>query len=328
MNTPLRGLRLAAGPLLLATLAACGGGGGDGGAAAPQINGDLAATTFGASTDVALDSVVTALDFGGTVEGVLPLDANAARAASTQEAAIALPHGRLERLLVRQLLRRSVGAQAQATETFAVACSGGGQLGLTATVASTDSVRAGDRIDVASQGCIENGLSITGTLALVISQFSETASGGSATIALSAGGFGSSALRVNGAATISAVVSTTQATLSVAYLGASATTPLITHTWDHSYVYTFVEATQAETLSFAGIARARGGATFQLRQDQPFTLTDTGVPSGGRLSFIDKDGDRVEVSADGLGFNYTFYVAGNPNPVAGPIPGLRHPTRQ
>ena len=318
MNTSLRRLRLAACPLILATLAACGGGGG-GDEPAATINGNLATADFGPTTDLALGSVVTALDFGDEVGGVLPFGAN-------PSSAIALPHGRLERLLVRQLLRRSVGAQAQAVTTTAVACSGGGQLGVTSTVATDKRVSVGDRIDVVSQGCIEDGLPISGTLTLLINQFSETTNGGSGVIALSAGAFGSSALRVNGAATIAATVSLAETTLSVAYLGATAQTPTASYAWDHSYLFSYTESTQRELLSFGGLAHARG-TTYQLRQDQPFELSETGVPIGGRLSIIDKDGDRVEISADGQGFNYTFYVAGNPTPVAGPVPGLRHPTR-
>lgn len=319
---PPRFLRVALAPIVLVALAACGGGGGGGdGDSAPAATGDMATANYATTTGGVVDSVMTGLDFGGTITDALPLGTGSvATAATVRSGSFSLPQGRLERVLVEHLTRRSVGPAVLATAVSQVACSGGGLLVFTDTYASDTAVTKGDRVDVSSQGCIEGGLPVTGTLALVISQYSESQTAASAAITLTANAFGSSDLRINGGATISVSATSASVGLTVAYQAMTATTPNATLTWDHSFAYTFTETQQ--TLSFGGLAH-HAGASYTLRQDVPFNLTDAGVASSGQLSIIDKDGDRVQVTADGAGFTYTFYLAGSNTPSAGPVQGIR-----
>lgn len=317
-----RFLRLAIAPIVLAALAACGGGGGGSDDSTPAATGDMAAANYATTTGGVVDSVMDGLDFGGTIAGALPFggSGSGATAAAAQRGTFSLPQGRLERALVGHLMRRSVGPSALATSTSSIPCSGGGQLVFTDTFASDTAVTKGDRFDVTSQGCIEGDLPVTGSLALVVSQYSESQTALSAAISLTANAFGSSDLRINGGATISVSANNASAALTIAYQAMTATTPDATLTWDHSFTYTFTDT--HETLSFGGIAH-HAGASYTLRQDVPFDVTGTGVPASGQLSIIDKDGDRVQVTADGAGFTYTFYVAGSSTPAAGPVQGIR-----
>ncbi|MGA0609887.1 hypothetical protein [Caldimonas sp. KR1-144] len=316
-----RFLRLALAPIVLAALAACGGGGGGSDDSTPAATGDMAAANYATTTGGVVDSVMTGLDFAGTIAGALPQGGGSgATAAAAQRGTFTLPQGRLERALVGRLMQRSVGPSALATSTSSIACSGGGQLVFTDTFASDTAVTKGDRVDVTSQGCIEGGLPVTGSLALVVSQYSESQTALSAAISLTATAFGSSDLRINGGATISVSANSASVSLAIAYQSMTATTPEATLTWDHSFTYTFTDT--HETLSFGGIAH-HAGASYTLRQDVPFDVTGTGVPASGQLSIIDKDGDRVQVTADGAGFTYTFYVAGSNTPTAGPVQGIR-----
>lgn len=312
-----RYLRLSLAPLVMAALVACGGGGGDGGST-PAATGDFTAAGYAATTEGVVVSVMTALNFDPTAGGSLPLGTASAQALGVSGA---LPSGRFERLLADRALSRSAGVQAQATQTTTEPCSGGGQLVFVTSFANADAVTRGDRVDVSSNGCVENGLPVTGTMSLVVSSYSESASAVSAALTVTANAFGSSELRVNGAMTMSISATQNQAVLTLAYQAMSAQTPTVTYQWDHSLSFTTTQA--QETLAFGGLAHGANGATYALRQDVPFVLTGTGVPSAGQLSIIDKDGDRVQVNVEPGGFTYTYFTAGSNTPVAGPVPGWR-----
>lgn len=316
-----RCLRLSLAPIFIAALAACGGGGGgDGGSSTPAATGDFAAGSYSSTADGVVGSVMTALNFDPTAGAGLPLGAPTAHAQGLAAAGV-LPNGRFERLLAERALSRSVGVSAQATDTTTTACSGGGQLVFVSSYANAEAVNKGDRVDVSSNGCIENGLPVSGTLALVVSSYSASSSAVSAALSITAGAFGSSELRVNGSMTLSISATQTQSTVTLAYQAMTAQTPAVTYQWDHSIAFT---ATQSqETLAFGGLAHGAGGATYTLRQDVPFVVTGTGVPAAGQLSIIDKDGDRVQLNVESGGFTYTFYTAGSSTPTAGPVPGWR-----
>jgi len=315
-----RCLRLALAPVFIATLVACGGGGGDGGSSAPAATGDLVVGSYAATSDAVVGSVMSAMNFDPTAGGGLPLGTGNAQAQGVAAAGV-LPNGRFERMLAERALSRSAGVRALATETSTSACSGGGQLVFVANYANAEAVTKGDRVDVSSNGCIENGLAVTGTMALVISSYSESSSAASAAITVTAAGFGTSELRVNGSMTLSIAATQTQSTVTLAYQAMTATTPTVTYRWDHSIAFTATET--QETLAFGGLAHGAGGATYTLRQDVPFVVTGSGVPSAGQLSIIDKDGDRVQVNVETGGFTYAFYPAGASTPSAGPVPGWR-----
>jgi hypothetical protein len=309
------------------TLVACGGGGGGGddAPANPQAaTGDFTAGAYRTETDQALEPLLLAFAFEGTVGTTRPFasDESRARAAAAGSAGgAALQTGGFERRLAERLLARGGRVQALATESLgSSACTDGGSLDLTVTYADPQKFTPGDRIVATSNACVEDGFAIGGSFSLVLSEFRESASSISVKARIVADQFGSTALRIDGTGRIALVMNdqATAGTVSITYDGMSVVAGAKQFVWDHGYTYIYDET--GETFELGGYV-AVNDRHYRIRQDQTFVVDSGGTLMSGRISLFDKDGDRVQVDAFSGSSTYTFFVAGNATPV-GSVAGL------
>lgn len=306
-------------------LAACGGGGGGGGddgREGPQAaTGDFTADNYQAETDAALEPLLLAFAFDGTVGTARPFAGGDSRARAAAADAAGVPAwqaGRFERRLLEALIARESRVQA-AEYVGSTACSGGGFLDFDFTYANPDAFTPGDRIDVTSDGCIEDGQLIGGRLSLVLSAYDDTGSSIGFEARLVADDFGGAALRIDGTGrlTLATNVEGTAGTGTITYAGMSVAAGGEQLVWDHGYSYVFTET--SETLVLDGYV-AVDGRYYDIRQDVPFAVDASGVLASGRAALLDKDGDRVQIDAAGGNSSYTFFAAGSSTPT-GPVTG-------
>lgn len=294
-------------------LTACGGGGGGGGGEeSAKATGDLTTANYeqvsNAATGPVLGSVAAAQEFE--------------RIASAEDsgAGLALDLGRLQHKLLDRFEGRSDRARALASSSETVGCSGGGSLLVTATFAREDRDTRGDKVTISSQGCIEDGLPVSGQIEAVLRDFGGSGDHRFFRMDLNAASFGTSQFSLNGSSTLQFDEwSSGKESLKVSFNGLTIRTPGETLPLHHGYEY--VHGAGVPTLSLSGLLHVRG-QTYRLEQRTAFTLSSAGYPQSGLLSLVDKDGDRVDVAATATRFTYTYFATGSSTPSAGPVNGL------
>ena len=161
----LQGMTRAASAAAVASLlAACGGGGGD--SSTPQVA-RLAITTSNASPAAA-----EAIDAG---------DAGTGPSGSVIGVQVSAPTTSVSAMsTLASVVRANLGAHAPAgvvgvTTSSTDACTGGGTVTTSATIASNQGATAGDRIDLTFNACVESGTTINGGLSITLVTFNSDA---------------------------------------------------------------------------------------------------------------------------------------------------------
>ena len=297
--------------VLCVALAACGGGGGGGdhpsGNEMPSAaTGDFSTANYAGVADDVAHALIDSANSGETLGGLVPQSAGASQATAATGALLDI-----EAFAARSFIRQHGHEQPLATQTTTQPCDTG-HLALTATYADANTFTAGDSVTVTSVGCVLSGAAVTGSIRLVVDQFSETANGASARFSVTHNDFGTPSMRVNGTATLFIAADSTSETITLQFLGMTTTKGSVQHRWYHSV--TVSANSSGTTLSYGGFHLGPTGY-FRLQQLQDFDISN-GAPASGVLQVSDAQGDRLKIIAMGDHFRYELYLAGN----AGSVP--------
>ena len=307
----IEGFKRGAAGVLCAVLVACGGGGGDSGPAAPQqpatpsaATANITSADFASQSDGAARSAKSSFSslsviLGGDVSVNGANDRAQAFQTTTQRLAASV-------LLARRDPNR---AFALAVTTQTQPCDTGNLL-FTINEASTTANTVGDSVTVTSQSCVVGGQAVSGSLQLVLTAYSETASAASGGLRLSFNSFGVPALTLNGTVAATFNVNASTEALQLTFQGLTATSGGTSLQWFHTVNDTYTASNGTETVSFAGFVGVNGG---YVRFDQvtPFVLNAAGDPVSGVLQITGANGGRVRIVAGSTRFNYEFYAPGN-----------------
>ncbi|MCW7538600.1 hypothetical protein OOT46_12180 [Aquabacterium sp. A7-Y] len=296
----------AVGGLFLLTLAACGGGGG--GDDGPATTGDLTAANYESRADASVDTTLATTDFeNGNIAvpqavGARPLDGK-------------VSIGSVSQLIARRVLADNYREQPMAGEPVSVPCDWGGRILMSGQFSNPP--RSGQTITLQAENCQDNedDEPVNGSITATVTRYAEDGPVYSLGLRMVFSHFGSEDQHVSGSASFSLTYDRNAGEVvrsEYVFKGLAVTTPSGTLQWHHGV--RVVRAGDGDQLSLNGHIQIDGDY-YALEQNQPFHAV-SGMPESGKLTVVDKDGDRLEIVAGADRFTYTFYAKGSTSPTA------------
>ena len=269
--------------------------------------GDLSVGNYQAVADDVAHTLLDSASSGQTLDNLLPLSADSSGARSSTSSLLDI-----EAFAARLFVRQQRHEQALATQTETWPCDTG-QFVITVDYLDQQTISAGDSVTVSSEQCVIAGEPVTGGIRMELREYTETISGIDARFEVTHHDFGTSALRVDGAASLRLTSDAQGQIMSVQYLGMTSTEGSVQRRWYHGVTISIHANPFSTQLSFGGFHLGANGY-YQLQQLQPFDMS-LGGPANGVVRVVDAQGDRVMLVLVGNLFRYEFYAAGNPGNV-------------